>query len=192
MPTKTGFVYKLWSLQSDEIYIGSTQCVRTRKCNHKNTCTNPNQKNHNLRVYQHIRAHGGWDTWFMNVVEQVEYTHRWELEAREANHIKTLNASLNSQIPGRTRAEYKKQYREDNKEAISEKSKQYRQTNKEVIAEKDKQYHQANRERILAHKKEKIVCECGAQVGRTSIRRHQKSKKHHDLFYKKTYDFIWS
>ena len=176
----TGYIYKIWSLQSDEIYIGSTQCVRRRKNGHKRSCNITTNKKHNYRVYQHIRAHGGWDAWFMNVVEQVEYTHRWELETREAHHIKTLKASLNCIIPGRTQAEWY----QDHREAILQRVKQYSESNREAIAEKNKRY----RER----KNQKIECCCGLTSVRNHLKRHQKTKKHHEAFSRKTYDFIWS
>lgn len=188
MTTTTGYIYKLWSLQSDEIYIGSTKCFRKRKSNHKKACTNVNDNAHNYAVYQHIRSNGGWDAWFMNVIEQVEFTHKWELETREAYHIKDLNASLNCRIPTQTPAEY----RQDNRERIAERDKQYRQANREAILEQKKQYRQANRARINERQRQKIECECGAQVNKTSIYKHQRSKRHHKAFYQKTYDFIHS
>jgi hypothetical protein len=169
----------------------------------------------------------------MNVIEQVEYTHKWELHTREAHHIKTLNASLNCKIPTQTREEHyqanrerilerAKEYREDNRERILEKHKQYHRDNRERMLERMKQYHQenrearleyhkqyklanheetlekakqhyhANRERILAFKSQKIECECGIQVSRAYINKHQRTKKHHKAFYQKTYDFIYS
>ena len=214
----TGYIYKIWSLQSDEIYIGSTKCFRKRKSTHKKTCNNDNDRDHNLRVYQHIRAHGGWDAWFMNVIEQIEYTHKWELETREAHHIRDLNASLNCKIPTQTRAEHyqsnrerileqRKQYRESNPEVMRETwrrshqknresrlvlMKQQYQANREAKKEKAKKYYQVNRERVAERNKQKIVCECGAQLCKGAIRAHQKTKKHHKLFYQKVYEFIYS
>lgn len=45
-----------------------------------------------------------------------------------------------------------------------------------------KQYYQdwyeANAKRILARAKEKIVCECGAEIARSTMHKHRKSKYH--------------
>ena len=55
---------------------------------------------------------------------------------------------VNKCIPGRTQKEYKAIYREKNKEKINEKG------------------------------KEKITCDCGSEVRKKDIRRHEKTKKH--------------
>jgi CDGSH-type Zn-finger protein len=154
----------------------------------------------------------------MDVIEQLEFTHKWELSTREAHHIKTLNASLNCKIPTRTKAEYardnrerlkeyKKQYHIDNRERIIKKSKQHYQANREARKEKNKRYHQVNREREIARRKkyyqdnkqkmladmnQKIMCYCGASSSKSNLKRHQRTKKHHETFSRKIYDFIWS
>jgi hypothetical protein len=131
----------------------------------------------------------------MNVIEQIEYTHKWELETREAHHIKTLNASLNCVIPGRTDAEYY----QDNREEIAEQHKQYHQANRARMLERQKQYQKEHKEEIAEyHKqwyqdnKQKIECDCGIQIGRISLKRHQRTKRHHETFSRKVYDFIHS
>jgi hypothetical protein len=92
---------------------------------------------------------------------------------------------------------YKKQYYEENKEAIASKKKQtyfenrnnmlqknkeYRLNNNEKIKEYRKQYYEKNRATILEKKKqhtsEKMKCECGKEVSKGNLSRHQKSKKH--------------
>ena len=51
-------------------------------------------------------------------------------------------------------------------------------TTKTLIMNKEKRYSQ-NKEKLLAYAKEKVVClECECYVGRTSLARHRKSKKH--------------
>jgi len=96
------------------------------------------------------------------------------------------------QVNRQTIAEKAKQYHQDNKEKISEYQKQYHQDNKERLKEYQKQFRQANRERIIAHMNQKITCECGAISTRTNLKRHQRTKKHHETFSRKIYDFIWS
>ena len=51
-------------------------------------------------------------------------------------------------------AEYKKQYYENNKEKLAEQHKQYRENNKDKKAKYNKQYYENNKERISEHKKQ--------------------------------------
>ena len=52
------------------------------------------------------------------------------------------------------RKEYMKQYRQANKNAITEQRKQYYRTNKEVVDERLKQWRQANKEAIVEYRKQ--------------------------------------
>jgi hypothetical protein len=122
-----------------------------------------------------------------------------ELTSREAYYIRTIEC-VNTDIPNRTR----KEYRQDNKETISEKQKEYYQKNKESIIEKiskyyqknkeklnqyNSDYRQLNKEKISQYKSEnyqrnkeklskKIECECGVVINKSSITRHIKTKRH--------------
>lgn len=51
-------------------------------------------------------------------------------------------------------AKYKNQYYQDNKETLAEYNKQYCQGNKETLAEYKQQYHQGNKETIAKQKKQ--------------------------------------
>lgn len=68
---------------------------------------------------------------------------------------------------------YNKMKYERDKNQILEQQKIYRENNREVIAEKKKQPH------IIAYKKTPIWCECcKIFIQRTSIARHNNSKRH--------------
>ncbi len=146
-------IYKLCCKDLDikEIYIGHTTDMRKRKCCHKSHCNNEKNKDYNLNVYQFIRANGGWDNWDMIEVERYNAIDGYDATKRERYYIEELNATLNKIIPTRT----DKEYREDNKEIISEK------------------------------KKEKITCECGCLIRKFDLTRHMKNKKHIDLMSQK-------
>ena len=60
---------------------------------------------------------------------------------------------LNSRCK-KCRAEYKKQYRENNKDKIAEYKKQYYENNKEKLAEQHKQYYENNKDKILEYSKQ--------------------------------------
>ncbi len=69
---------------------------------------------------------------------------------------------------------YKKQYRENKKEMIAEKSKEYYQANKERISAYGKDYREKNRKVIY----EKHNCQCGGKYTTNSKSQHSKSLKH--------------
>ena len=70
-----------------------------------------------------------------------------------------------------------KQYREDNKIKKQEYMKQYREDNKEKIQE----YKEDNREKIREYFKEKITRQCGCNVLKYNLKKHERTKKHTDL-----------
>ena len=78
-----------------EIYIVSTKSIRNRKSAHKGACTNTSHKQYCNKLYTYIRANGGWDNWDIRVIENVEYSHKYELLMRERYWIEQLKASLN-------------------------------------------------------------------------------------------------
>lgn len=201
-----GYVYRLVCSDVDvkEIYVGSTDSLRNRKATHKCACTNPDHDDYNFLVYRYIREHGGWDNWIMVVIETFEYNEKYELKTRERYWIETLHATLNCQIPTRTKAEYY----QDNADAISEQSKlayaanpepkkasakqyalthqeevkahkkQYYAANAETIAETQKAYYEENKNVILAKQSEYFQCECGKQITIGKKSRHVLSARH--------------
>ena len=182
------------------IYVGSTSNFKNRKYQHKTDCNNEKHKIYNLQVYQIIRDNGGWYNWVMIPIEEYPCNSKKELEIRERYHIDILRPTLNKNIPNRTQKEYQnankekiqeyfKKYRENNKERIierdkkyrndnKEKKQQYRIANKEKIAETDKKKYEANKEKIAERAKEKVICEyCGCEFNKSSLKKHQKTKK---------------
>ena len=74
-----------------------------------------------------------------------------------------------------------KQKYEANRENYCQKNKEYRQENKEEVAEKSKVYREANKEVIKLRKSQNATCECGCEVRKEKLSRHQQSKKHEEL-----------
>jgi len=73
------------------------------------------------------------------------------------------------------RVEYDKQYREDNKDKISEFNKKYRENNTEYYT----QYRENNKEYYTQYNKENIPCQhCGCTYTRRNKSKHEKTKKH--------------
>ena len=69
--------------------------------------------------------------------------------------------------------EYDKEYYKSNKPKIQEQNKKYRETNREKMNEKEKNYRENNREKINA----KVKCECGCEVMKRHLKKHQATKK---------------
>ena len=91
-------IYKIYCKDETilDTYVGHTTNFHVRKYHHKNTCNN--SKN-DLKIYNIIRANGGWNNW--NMVEIAQYNCKDSTEARikEQKHYEELKTSLNSCPP---------------------------------------------------------------------------------------------
>jgi len=113
---KNGKIYKLWSPEGDEIYIGSTiQPLYKRYYHHKiiSDCSSKIL----FEKYNDVR---------IELIESCPCDNKEQLNKKEGEYIRNNNC-VNRRIAGRTDAEY----REDNKEHYKE----YRENNKEKISE---------------------------------------------------------
>ena len=59
--------------------------------------------------------------------------------------------------------------------------KEYQETNKEKTNQQNKEYYETNKTTILKNMKEIVKCECGCEVTKSNLKRHQTSKKHISL-----------
>jgi hypothetical protein len=187
MPEYTFYKIVCKNKNIKEIYIGKTTNFKRRVREHKRNCYNENYKHYNYKVYLYIRENGGWDNFDMIEIETNEYDNK-DSAFRERYWIEELNANLNLVIPLRTDKEWyinnkeflkekKKEYHQNNKKIIKE----YYENNKKIINEKCKKYYEKNKEIINQKRKEKIMCECGCEILKSSLSRHLKTKKHIDL-----------
>ena len=74
------------------------------------------------------------------------------------------------------RKDYFKQYRETNKDALKEKRKVYVEENRDELKRKKREYYYKNREALIEDMKAKILCECGCEITRKNMYRHQRTK----------------
>jgi len=134
-------IYKLVSDHTDQIYIGSTsQKLCKRLGGHArnfrkgiNNCTS--KKLFELGNVKII------------LIENVPCDSKEELLKHERNYIETTNC-INKVIPGRTKAEYL----QDNKEELSKKKKEYCLKNKDKIKESKKEHYLKNKDKIKEYK----------------------------------------
>ena len=80
-------------------YIGSTNDVRRRVCKHKSACHSERSVHHNHRVYQFIRANGGWDKWIVTILEEFLCHTKMDKNKKERSFIEQLKPKLNDKIP---------------------------------------------------------------------------------------------
>ena len=134
-----------------DIYIGHTTNFEQRYRLHKCSCNNINQHNYHLKVYETIRANGGWENWEMVGIENFPCNNVDEARERERYWIELLSSSLNITIPNnKITKNYYKIYRIVHKEQIAEKAKVYRKINIDRI----KKYIENHIEKIKEQKKE--------------------------------------
>jgi hypothetical protein len=157
-------IYRLVCLVTGKQYIGSTtQNLRKRLHEHKRDFKKWKDGQYNYVTSFQVIENENYD---IVLIEEFPCDNKEQLHARERYYIETMEC-VNKIIPTRTEKEYKRQYR---------------QANREEIAEKGKQYYQANQEKIKAKASEKILCKCGSLVSRGHISDHRKSKKHINWF----------
>ena len=152
-------IYKLINYDyPDLVYVGSTTNFTKRKQGHKERCSNEKSKKHNLKLYKMIREYGGWENWSMIKICDYPCENRRQAEQEEDKYMLELKANMNSNRAFRTQQEY----RDDNKGRKQEYMKKYREDNKDKI-------------------NKKITCECGCEINKTHLKRHERTKKHTDL-----------
>ena len=93
--------------------------------------------------------------------------------------------------------DYHKQYRENNKELVEERKKkcyenkkeeypqhkkEYYQNHKEELNIKRRERYERQKEEISAKGKEKITCECGDVICKSTLHKHLKTKRHLNNF----------
>ena len=175
-----GFIYKITSPSTDQIYIGSTTlplqqrlCLHTSKTKHNiNNC---NSKN--------IIALGNA---VIECLEEIEYGDDVDtLRQREGEYIRQYwNKCVNRIMVGRTQKEYyeehqqeilnyQKQYYADNKAYINERNKKYYEENKEHIQEYERNRWDTHKIEYNASRREKIACvNCNRMISKSNMPRH--------------------
>ena len=185
-------IYKIVckDININDSYVGHTTNFTKRKNLHKHSCNNENNKKYNYYVYEFVRNNGGWENFNMIEIEKYNCNDKLEACKRERYWIETLKASLNKVIPTRTDKEYrednknkisetKKKYYNENKDKLSRNEKEYYNIHKDEILEKNKKYYNINKNEINEKRKIKVHCDiCNCDIRKTDILRHNKSAKH--------------
>jgi hypothetical protein len=135
---KNSKIYKLVSLQTDKIYIGSTtQPLYKRFGKHKTV-------GYNCMSKELIK----YDDCKIILIENFECNNKEELHARERYYIDLYkDIIINKRIPTRTHKEYKKQYYQEHKLEKKQYDIEYRNKNNEKEKENKKKYYEDNKEK---------------------------------------------
>ena len=174
---QNGKIYKLWSIHTEKIYIGSTcNLLSKRLSGHRRTTETTSRE---LFEYGEVK---------IELIETFPCVTKEELTAREGYYIRTLDC-VNKCIPGRTKEEwneehkeYSKSYREQTKGQKAKYDLINYQDNREDRIQKQKEYFKLNKEEIIIKRKEKFNCECGGKYTMSGKSQHMKTEKHKNFF----------
>ena len=94
-------IYKITCNDSNvnDVYVGHTTNFVQRKYAHKQSCINNNSANYKCKLYEVIRANGGWNNWKMEIINFFECKDHYEARKKEQEYFILLHANLNSIEP---------------------------------------------------------------------------------------------
>lgn len=170
-----GKIYKIESTLGDKVYYGSTtkQYLCQRMTKHRTDYNRwLNDKMNLITVFKLFEEYG-LENCKIILVENCPCESRDELHAREAYYIRNFEC-VNKYVPGRT----DKEYYQDNKNKIIERTKQYYENHKNKQLETMKQYYENNKNKILERMKIKHTCICGSCICKGDKAKHERTKKH--------------
>ena len=165
-PEFNNYTFYKFSCLTDNVeccYVGSTANFLARQLCHKSVCNNTNNKNYNNKLYETIRANGGWNNWKMVIIGELKNINLKEARIKEEEYRVNLKAELNTrrayisdEIKKEYMNEYAKKYYETNIKVIKERQKKigkkYYETNKETIKERHKEcskkYYETHKEQL--------------------------------------------
>jgi hypothetical protein len=134
-----------------DVYVGHTINFLQRKRQHKSHCSTLTSNHYNLKIYENIRAQGGWSRWNMTVIEEYPCDNSKQAAIRERYYFEELNANLNTQTPNQSSQEYKANNL--NKEKAKVYQKEYQKEYRLKSKEQKKQYYELNKEKINAQQR---------------------------------------
>ena len=149
-----GKIYKLVSNQTEDVYYGSTieDKLTNRLASHRRKYKLwLNDKYHYVTSFEIVK----FDDVKIILLENFPCSTIYELCARENYYIENNDCvNKHKAFTGLDRAEYKKQYSEQNKDVIQERNKLYRDQNRDVIQQKQKIYYEQNKDKLLESKRQ--------------------------------------
>jgi hypothetical protein len=168
-----GFVYKITSKHTPDIYIGSTiQRLDYRLSDHRS------KNAHRSNIACSSKEIVKYEDAVIELIETVYYTNIKELRDKELEYIIANREICVNVKRYKDDKEQKKEWNEKNAEKIREQQKEYREKNREKLREDWKKYYEKNCEKLRERQSKVIDCECGVHYTSNHKARHSKSKKH--------------
>jgi len=93
------YIYKIYSKDKPDFYIGSTNDYSRRKSQHKKNCYNRVSKKYHFRLYRFIRENGGFDNFEFELLYEFECETFRDGRLKELEFVEKLNPSLNKIRP---------------------------------------------------------------------------------------------
>ena len=94
-------IYKITCKNKEitDVYVGHTTNFVQRKHAHKQSCLNEKTANYKCKLYEVIRANGGWSNWKMEIINFFNCADHYAARKKEQEYFISLNATLNSIEP---------------------------------------------------------------------------------------------
>ena len=146
--SQNGKIYLLSGIDN-YYYVGST----VKDLNYRLTKHKGDSKIKDTYVYKHFNKLG-WDNVKIDLLEQYPCNSKEELLIKENEYINSVKGDNNclnlnnSYMTEEDKIEWKRQYRQDNKEQIKEYNKNYVVNHKEIVLQKQKEYRDAHKQEL--------------------------------------------
>ena len=169
-----GKIYKITNDYNDDVYVGSTCDTLVKRFSYHKSDMNKS-KYVKTPLYVLMNEIGN-DRFRIELIEDYPCEDKYQLRQREGYYIRQ-KGTLNRKIECRT----KKEYNIENADKIKKQKQEYNIENADEVKEYKKEYYTKNVEWIKQQKGEKIICECGCEMNKSSLINHRKTQKHLNL-----------
>jgi hypothetical protein len=150
-------IYTIYKISiAGEDYIGSSKDLKHRKGQHKAACNVEGNPHYHYKLYQHIRANGGWDCCEITPVEEFDCETKQQACIREEYWRREYKALLNMRKAFETEEERINLQKNSNVKACKKRNEKSKQ---EIPSE----------------------CECGGRYKKKSKAEHLRTKLHQEF-----------
>jgi hypothetical protein len=188
-----GKVYKITG--KGKSYVGSTtQDLKQRLWSHFKTSLDTTGRRNSV-LYKFIRENGT-DHFTIELIEEYPCETIKELRTREQYWLDELKPELNM-FRSIANPKYEQECRDkeerrrrsnrfyhEHKELVLERQRKYNKDHKDEIRERKKKYLEDHKEELKKKKAEKMTCECGCEITKLHLKRHQQTKLHKEFMNK--------
>jgi hypothetical protein len=141
-------------------------------------------------TYKYVKAHEvlKYDDAYIELLEEIEFTNKQELYAREGHHIRTMEC-VNKCITGRTNKEYCEEYKKIHIDEIKEYQQKYRDEHNEESKEYMKKYQEDNKDKMKEYRKQYYLqnkIKLTEQNKKYQEEHKKEIKEYHKKYYEET------